>query len=87
MVKFLDTYLKVLCQRKQLTPSCIASRTDLEHLVRHYRQGRLHAKSSPLLEGWRRTLVGLDLLAVLEGRVSLHLHPETGETVTTPRDP
>ncbi|MGQ4808201.1 Ribonuclease D [Candidatus Entotheonellaceae bacterium PAL068K] len=85
MVKFLDTYLKVLCQRRQLTPSCIASRTELEQLVRRYRQGRLGTRGSPILEGWRRHLVGLDLLAVLEGRVSLHIHAETGELVSTQR--
>ena len=84
-VKFLDASLKALCQREKLPASFIANRYDLEMLVRRYRKDLLAAEGSPVLEGWRGELVGKDLLAVLEGRLSLHLHPKTGRVTFTAR--
>ena len=78
IVKVLEACLKALCAREKLSSAFIASRTDLETLVRRYRQGRLAAEGSPILEGWRGALVGQELLAVLSGRVSIQLHPQTG---------
>ena len=85
IVKFLDTSLKALCQRKKLPPSFIGNRSDLETLVRRYRKDLLVAEGSPILEGWRGELVGNDLLAILEGRLGLHLHPKTGKVAFTSR--
>jgi len=45
----------------------LASRDDLERLAGGEREG------SPLLEGWRRTMVGEELLALLEGSLTLRL--------------
>jgi ribonuclease D len=87
LVKFLDACLKALCQREKLSPTCVASRTDLEVLVRRYRQGRLAMEGSPMLEGWRGKLVGREILAVLEGRVSVSLHAKSGQVKFTPRHP
>ena len=69
----------------KLSSAFIASRTDLETLVRRYRQGRLATEGSPILEGWRGALVGQELLAVLSGRVSIQLHPQTGRVEFIPR--
>lgn len=85
IVKFLDTSLKALCQREKLPPSFIGNRGDLETLVRRYRKDRLTSEGSPMLEGWRGELVGKDLLAILEGRLGLHLHPKTGKVAFTSR--
>lgn len=87
LVKFLDACLKALCQREKLSPTFVASRTDLEVLVRRYRQGRLAMEGSPMLEGWRGNLVGREVLAVLEGRVSVSLHAKSGQVKFTPRHP
>jgi ribonuclease D len=87
LVKFLDACLKALCQREKLSPTFVASRTDLEVLVRRYRQGRLAIEGSPMLEGWRGKLVGREVLAVLEGRVSIALHAKSGQVKFTPRLP
>ncbi len=43
----------------------LASRDDLDRLARGEQEG------NPLLEGWRRSLVGEELVELLEGRVSL----------------
>ena len=84
-VKFLDASLKALCQREKLPASFIANRNDLETLVRRYRKDRLPTEGSPVLEGWRGELVGRELLAVLEGQLSLYLHPKTGKITFTDR--
>ncbi|MCY4514266.1 MAG: ribonuclease D [Candidatus Tectomicrobia bacterium] len=85
IVKFLDTSLKALSQREKLPPSFIGNRGDLETLVRRYRKDRLTTEGSPMLEGWRGELVGKDLLAILEGRLGLHLHPKSGKVTFTAR--
>ena len=87
IVKVLEACLKALCAREKLSSAFIASRTDLETLVRRYRQGRLATEGSPILEGWRGDLVGQELLAVLSGRVSIQLHPQTGRVEFIPRTP
>jgi ribonuclease D len=87
IVKVLEACLKALCAREKLSSAFIASRTDLETLVRRYRQGRLATEGSPILEGWRGALVGQELLAVLSGQVSIQLHPQTGRVEFVPRTP
>jgi ribonuclease D len=85
IVRFLDACLKALCAREKMPVSAVANRGDLETLVRRYRQGRLAAAGSPLLEGWRGALVGYELLAVLEGHMSVALDPHDGNLTFTPR--
>ena len=85
VVRFLDVCLKMLCQRQKLPPTFVATRSDLETLVRHYRQGRLRLEDIPLHNGWRGELVGPDLQAILAGRVSAHLQARTGQIQFTPR--
>lgn len=45
----------------------LASRTDLEQLAAGERE------ETPLLEGWRKSLVGNELLRLLDGELSLRL--------------
>ncbi|MCZ6874032.1 MAG: ribonuclease D [bacterium] len=86
MVKFIDAYLKALCQDKKLSAPSIANRADLEELVYLYRRDKLTTKQCLLLQGWRGDMFGEQLLAVLEGRVSLYLDPSTGQVMSTSRD-
>ncbi len=85
IVRFLDACLKALCAREKLPVSSVANRSDLETLVRRYRQGRLATAGCPVLEGWRGALIGQELLAVLEGQMHVALDPHTGEVVFTPQ--
>lgn len=57
----LSATLRLLAETHQLSPHAIASRKDLEKLVRG-------ASDTPLLEGWRRKVAGEHLLDVLAGR-------------------
>lgn len=87
MVKVLDACLKTLCAREKLPASFVMSRSDLEALVRRYHQGCLGVSNNTVLDGWRAELVGRELLAVLEGRLSLALDPHTGEVRLLPISP
>ena len=86
MAKFLDPCLKALCQQHQLSAACVGNHADLEELVYRYRRRRLETDSCRLLHGWRGTLIGHDLLAVLAGRVRVHIDPHTGALEFTERD-
>lgn len=68
-VDVLTGVLRQLAATQTLNPTSIASRKDLQELVRGERT------HSPLLRGWRRGIAGEKLLDVLEGRCRLHLKP------------
>ena len=55
----------------------MASRADLNEIVRSVRDGREPA-AVRTLEGWRRELVGEELLQLLTGRLSLSVEPGGG---------
>jgi len=55
----------------------VASRADLNEIVRSVRDGREPA-AVRTLEGWRRELVGEELLQLLAGRLSLSAEPGGG---------
>jgi len=55
----------------------LASRDDLERLAGGERE------ASPLLEGWRRTMVGDELIALLDGSLAMRL--DEGTLVIEPR--
>lgn len=61
--------LRRLAFAQSLNPSSIASRKDLQELMRGERA------NSPLLRGWRRGIAGERLLDVLEGRSRLQVMP------------
>ena len=65
-----------------MSPAYLASRGDLYDLVKATSAGRGGATSDVrVLSGWRRELVGEDLLGLLAGRYSLSLDPETAAVV------
>lgn len=68
-VEVLTGVLRQIAATQDLNPASIASRKDLQELVRGERA------HSPLLRGWRRGIAGEKLLDVLEGRCRLHLQP------------
>jgi len=69
-VDVLAGVLRQLAAAQALNPASVATRKDLQNLVRGERA------QSPLLRGWRRGVAGTKLLDILEGRCRLHLHPD-----------
>jgi ribonuclease D len=58
----------------QLAYELIAARADLERITRAQRDG-LPEPETRTLQGWRRELVGEELLELLAGRRSLRVGP------------
>lgn len=69
-VDVLSGVLRQLAAAQDLNPASIASRKDLQNLMRGARA------DSPLLHGWRRGVAGEKLLDVLEGRCRVHIRPD-----------
>lgn len=63
----LFSFLKVLIYDLDLAPELVATRGQLELLVRMHGEGHLDHERVPLLRGWRYELVGKHLVHVLDG--------------------
>ena len=72
LVDLLMGVVKLIAAENELHPGVLASRKDLEKLVRGER-------SHPLMKGWRLNMAGERLLEVLEGRAAVRV--ENGHLV------
>lgn len=85
-VDLLEVFLRSRAREADIGPSYLGSRQDLAELVDSVRGRRRERENPPaLLTGWRRTLVGDDLVAIASGRVNLHVDPDTGHVTTSSR--
>ena len=79
IARLLEAWLYARATEAEIAPSMLATRGDLKALaVSHYRS---EIPDLPLVSGWRRTLVGQDLLDILDGKVSLSVDQETRKIV------
>ncbi len=60
---------KTACYDLELAPELVASRNDLQALVRMHRDGKAKPGRIGLLDGWRRQIVGQTLIDLLDGAV------------------
>lgn len=72
----LSAVVRVRAAEHGVAPTLLASRDDLERFAGGEREGH------PLSEGWRHTLVGAELEAILAGAVCLKI--EQGRLILTP---
>lgn len=86
----LEVFLRSRAREAEIAPSYLGTHADLAALVEHVR-GRGNVDTLPdderpaLLAGWRRQLVGDDLVAIAAGRISLHVDPDNGRVAATRR--
>lgn len=59
--------LKLITYDIDLATELLATRDDLQALVRLHREGKLASAKLPLLNGWRREIAGSKLSALLDG--------------------
>ncbi len=81
MVDLLQAVLRALCRVVEVAPPVVANAKDVENLVREHFQGGCDDSECALLTGWRRELVGDELVRFIRGEVSVHLDPTTGGPV------
>lgn len=67
LADMLFVVLKVLCYDMDLAPELVATRNDLQTLVKLHRDKKLKEAKLPLLHGWRQDLAGSTLLSLLDG--------------------
>ena len=78
IARLLEAWLYARATEAEIAPSMLATRGDLKSLAAgHF---RAEIPELPVLEGWRRELVGQDLLDILDGKQSLRI--EGGKKVT-----
>jgi ribonuclease D len=75
--RLLEAWLYARAADAEIAPSMLATRGDLKTLAAAHYHAQLPAL--PLLEGWRRELVGQDLLDLLEGKKALKLDGRKGK--------
>ncbi len=63
----LFTLMKVIIYHLELAPELVATRSNMETLVRVQADGSLENSKLPLLHGWRWELVGNKLVEILKG--------------------
>lgn len=66
ILDMLAAIVRLRAEQNRLNPSILASRDDLEALL-------LEPPTGALLQGWRRTMVGNELLSLLDGQIALTL--------------
>jgi ribonuclease D len=76
VVELLQAVLRLRAEEAGIASSLLATSADLQVLVQRHAAGDVH--DVPIMQGWRKTIAGADLLALLEGRASVALDPASG---------
>jgi ribonuclease D len=76
VVELLQAVLRLRAEEAGIAPSLLATHADLQVLVQRHAGKDFH--DLPIMQGWRKTIAGSDLLALLEGRASVALDPASG---------
>jgi ribonuclease D len=74
-VALCEALIRARTLESELAYELVASRADIERIVKAQRSGA-DEPSVRTLEGWRRELVGAELLELLAGRRTLRLGPD-----------
>jgi ribonuclease D len=77
LVRLLDAWLHARAVSAKIAPSIVASKEQLKALAEGHLQGSV--PDLPVLSGWRRDLVGGELLDILSGKLHLRVKSQTGK--------
>ena len=83
LVELLTAYLRSRAEAEQIAPRFVATRDILERLARHYGNGDM---DELVLHGWRKKLIGADLIEILEGHSAIGIDHETGRLKLVPAE-
>ena len=83
VAELLQAVLRLRAEEAGIAPSLLATNADLQVLVARHAAGE--SAELPIMSGWRKTIAGEDLLALLEGRASVALDPASGAVRVTQR--
>jgi ribonuclease D len=74
--ELLDTLLRLRAEEESIAANILASKQDLGALASWGKQCQGQPPELALLHGWRRELVGNDMLRLLRGEISLYINSE-----------
>jgi len=80
-LELLDTLVRLKADEGDISPSILASKSDLAELASWGYRCKGQPPAVQCLHGWRFELVGRDLLRLLRGETCMHLNPATGMPV------
>lgn len=83
--ELLDTLLRLRADEESIASTILASKQELGALASWGKKRSGEPPELSLLHGWRRELVGNDMLRLLHGEISLHINPETSLPVIEER--
>jgi ribonuclease D len=84
VVDLLAAIVKMRSLEVQVAPGLLAPQRYLEDLVQQFPHHAAPPPDLPLLQGWRREVIGQDLLAFLSGTTALRRDPDTGRVCAQP---
>lgn len=84
VVELLQAVVREQADEHSIAASILATQAELQQLASRHLQGN-GVEDLRLMHGWRRALVGGDLLAVLEGTASVSVDPSTQRLRIRPR--
>jgi len=84
-MELLDTLLNLKAEEGEISSSILSSKGDLTDLASWGKQCKQPEPDLSCLNGWRRELVGNDLLRLLRGELSLRIDPSNGTPVIDSR--
>ncbi len=76
VVELLQCVVREHADDKSIASSMLATQKELQRLASCYAQGN-GVNELRIMQGWRREIVGADLVAVLEGKASVSVDPST----------
>lgn len=86
VVDLLEVFLRSRAREEEIAPSYLGAKADLSALVDEARGKRDPGLETPLLlTGWRRAMVGDDLVRICEGRKNVHVDAPSGRVTTSDR--
>ena len=83
LIRLLDAWLHARASSEKIAPKILASKDQLKAIVEGYLLGSV--PDVLVLSGWRREMVGQELLELLSGELRIQVDPETGR-LSTVRD-
>jgi len=76
VVELLQGVVRARAEEAHVAPALLATSAELQQLVQQHARG--DAASLPISQGWRREIVGADLLSLLDGRASVEIARNDG---------
>jgi ribonuclease D len=83
LIALAEALLRARAREAGLAYELLAARADLQAIVAAWRSGAAEADVRTL-RGWRRELVGAELLELLDGRIALTVHDGALQITRTP---